>query len=80
MEEWKEYLGWDFYFNLHTFNLMEDNAEEYIGDLVQIQQTKQTNEKIMESVVEKINIAGFFLLATQHFTAWFRMRISKCRN
>ena len=34
----------------------------------------------MESVVGKINVIGFVLPATRHFTARFRKRIIKCKK
>ena len=80
MEEQNRFLGCDFYFNQHNINLIDDKAEKYIGDLENMKLTKKTSEKVMESVVGKINVIGFVLPATRHFTARFRKRIIKCKN
>ena len=74
MEEQKRFLGWDFHFNKHNINLTDDKAEKYIGNLEEMQLTRKTSEKVMESVVGKINVIGFVLPATRHFTARFKKK------
>ena len=78
--EIKKYVGWNFYFNLHQIALPEDKADLYIGELQNIQKTRRTDETIMESLVGKVNVIGFVLPATRHFTARFRRRIIKCKQ
>ena len=77
MAEDKIFLGWQFFFNLHLIQLTQRKSDQYITDLTGMICTRETRTKQIESVVGKINVVGFVLPATRHFTARLRRCIIK---
>ena len=80
MEDRKTFLGWDFRFNEHIISLTDEKFNKYMKELAAMGTAGSTNKKQIESVVGKINVIGYVLPATRHFTARLRRRIQKCAN